>query len=69
VLIQVCASLAEPQTRKREVTALREAMAELGLTSGTIVTNGENQRIETDSGIIEVLPIWKFLLDLPETPE
>ncbi len=31
-LIQVCESLAIPQTRKREITALSEAMTELNLT-------------------------------------
>ena len=65
-LVQVCESLAEPQTRKRETTALAEAMAELGLESGVIVTRNEDELIETDSGTIKVVPIWRFLLDQPE---
>jgi len=40
LLVQVCESMAEPQTRKREVTALSEAMAELDLNAGTIVRCG-----------------------------
>jgi len=68
-LIQVCESLADPQTRKREVAALEEAMAELGLKSGTIVTKAESERIATDNGTVAVVPIWRFLLDLPETRE
>jgi len=66
MLVQVCDSLAEPQTRKRETTALGEAMAELGLKSGTLVTRHENERIAANGRTIEVVPIWRFLLDLPE---
>lgn len=66
MLVQVCESLAEPQTRKREVAALSEAMAELGIKFGTIVTKSEDERIETDGGTIAVVPMWRFLLDLPE---
>ena len=47
MLVQVCESLVEPQTRKREAAALGEAMGELGLKT------------------IEVVPVWRFLLDLP----
>ncbi len=67
ILIQVCESLAEPQTRKRETTALSEAMTELGLKTGTLVTRGETGRIETGGGTIDVVPAWRFLLDLPES--
>ena len=69
MLIQVCESLAELQTREREVAALREAMTELGVESGTIVTEGSDERIDTDPGIIEVVPTWRFLLDLAESAE
>jgi hypothetical protein len=69
MLIQVCESLAEPQTRKRETAALSEAMAELGLKSGTIVTRSEDERIDAGGRAINVVPIWRFLLDLPESIE
>lgn len=59
-LVQVCESLVDTQTRKREVAALSDAMAELGLTTGIIVTRNEEERIETGPGIIEVLPAWRF---------
>jgi predicted AAA+ superfamily ATPase len=68
ILIQACESLAESQTRKREIAALSEAMAELGLKTGTIVTRNYDERIKTDAGIIDVIPAWRFLLDLPESP-
>jgi uncharacterized protein len=68
-LIQVCESMTDPKTRKRELTALSEAMAELGLQTGTIVTRNEHERIETDGGTIAVLPAWRFLLELPESAD
>jgi uncharacterized protein len=67
LLVQVCESLADPQTRKREVAALSEAMAELGLESGMIVTRNGDERIEVNNGIIEVVPMWRFLIDLPDS--
>jgi predicted AAA+ superfamily ATPase len=68
LLVQVCESMADPQTRKREVTALTEAMAELNLTEGTIVTRGEEDRIQVDSGTIDMVPAWRFLLAVSGTP-
>lgn len=69
MLVQACESLAEPQTRKRETAALSEAMVELGLKTGTIVTRNEDQRMDVEAGTIEVVPAWRFLLDLPESAE
>ncbi|NLI76653.1 MAG: ATP-binding protein [Candidatus Riflebacteria bacterium] len=68
-LFQVCETLADPLTRKRETTALREAMAELGLGTGTIVTRHESDCIAIDGGTIEAVPAWRFLLDLPASLE
>jgi len=48
---------------------LSEAMAELGLSTGTIVTRNEDERIEAGGGTIEVVPAWRFLLELPESTE
>lgn len=67
MLIQSCESLAEPQTRKRETAALNEAMSELGLKTATIVTRNEHGRIDSGAGGIDVIPAWRFLLDLPES--
>jgi uncharacterized protein len=66
MLVQVCESLGESQTRKRETGSLSEAMAELGLKRGTIVTRKEEEQIELKTGTIEVVPVWRFLLELPE---
>lgn len=69
MLVQVCESMADPQTRKREIAAISEAMAELKQPSGTIVTRGEEEEIDIESGKIDVVPAWRFLLRLPETAE
>ncbi len=66
LLVQVCESLAEPQARNRETAALREAMAELGAKAGTIVTRNEEEQIDVESGTIKVVPVWRFLLDMPD---
>jgi predicted AAA+ superfamily ATPase len=63
LLVQVCESMASPQVRKREVAALSEAMTELKLTTGIIVTRNEEEEIRVDPGTISVVPIWRFLLE------
>jgi uncharacterized protein len=64
-LIQACESLIDPRTRNREVASLSEAMAEMDVASGTIVTRAEEEEIKTASGIIKVVAAWRFLLDMP----
>ena len=63
LLVQVCESLVDPATRRRETAALSDAMGELDVTRGTIVTRDEQERIECPGGTVEVVPIWRFLLD------
>ena len=64
LLIQCCESLADPHTRKREITALGEAMAEQHLATGTLVTRNEEEDIAVNAGTIMVVPAWRFLLNL-----
>jgi hypothetical protein len=66
-LVQVCESMADQQTRKRETTALAEAMTELKLSHGMIVTRNEEEQIQVDSGKIDVVPAWRFLLSMSES--
>ena len=66
LLIQVCETIVDPQTRKREVAALSQAMTELELQSGLIVTRNSEETSKIDAGTIEVVPVWRFLLELPE---
>ena len=67
-LVQVCESLADPTTRTRETRALARAMAELDLSSSTVVTreapSEADRSIEVDGRTIDVVPAWRFLLEL-----
>lgn len=65
LLVQVCESMQVKQTRTREIKSLTAAMADLGIRTGTIVTRSETERLEIDAGVIEIVPAWRFLLDLP----
>jgi predicted AAA+ superfamily ATPase len=65
MLVQACESMADQQTRKRETSALAEAMTELKLSQGIIVTCNEAEQIQVDSGKIDVVPAWRFLLNMP----
>jgi predicted AAA+ superfamily ATPase len=61
-LVQVCLSLADPLTRKREMTSLTRAMDELRLTQATMVTLDEDQPVEKDGKNIRIIPAWKYLV-------
>jgi uncharacterized protein len=62
MLLQVCESMADQRTRNREVAAISEAMIELNLAEGTIVTRNESDQFSVAGGIINVVPAWRFLL-------
>jgi predicted AAA+ superfamily ATPase len=65
VLVQACESLADPRTKQREVGALAEAMRELQVPSGTIVTRNDEGTLDVEGGTIDVRPLWSFLLTPP----
>jgi hypothetical protein len=50
MLVQASESLVARPARKREIAAPSEAMAELGMSSVTIVTRGEQERIDIRGG-------------------
>ena len=63
MLVQVCDSMSDLKTKTREITSLNQAMAELDMSRGIIVTRHEEETIKVESGTIEVVPIWRFLLE------
>lgn len=69
MLVQVCESMADPRTRKRELTAVSEAMGEMNLKTAQIITRGEEEQVAVEQGMIDVVPAWRFLLSLPATQE
>jgi uncharacterized protein len=62
-LIQVSYSLSEAETRKREITALLSAMRELGLRSSSIITYDSSETIVIEDSTIQVVPVWRWLLE------
>ena len=64
MLVQVCASLADPRVRQSEVRSLSEAMVELAVAEGTIVTWRTDETIPVGFGTIQVVPVWRFLLEM-----
>lgn len=63
-LVQVCADLTDPDTRRREVLALEEAMSETGAEHATLVTLNEEGVLPCAGGRIRLVPAWMWLLDL-----
>lgn len=63
ILVQVCESLSNDKTRNREISALEEAMKELNISHGTIVTRNENEIYETGNKTIHIVPAWRYLLE------
>lgn len=57
-LIQVCWSMDNSSTRKRELAALSDAMQEFKCDTATIVTWAE----EGDENGIEIVPVWRWML-------
>ncbi len=64
LLVQVCASLADPRVRQNEVRSLSEAMVELAVAEETIVTWRTDETIPVGFGTIQVVPVWRFLLEI-----
>lgn len=61
-VFQVTYSLEDSDTKIREISWLVDAMAYYKLTKWIILTYDEEYRIENNEYIIEVIPIWKWLL-------
>lgn len=62
-LVQVSVSLENEATQKREVSALEEAMSQHPDAKALIITFDEEGEINTNTGTIQVIPAWKWLLD------
>lgn len=60
-LIQVCWSLENSETEKREVNGLVEAAKATGCTNLKIITADSEKRLQKDGFEISVLPAWKFM--------
>lgn len=61
-LIQVSYSIAEEETREREISALLKVSKHLKADKLTIITYNEEDTLRIDDKVIEVIPLWKWLL-------
>ncbi len=72
-LIQVCHNLENPKTKTREVRALLKASRELGCDRLLVLTDSEDGEEPASwfgtSGTIRFMPLWRWLLESPATPE
>ena len=59
-LIQVCWKLSDQKTFDREYRGLQNAMKELSISSGTVVTWDDEAQLNNN---IHAIPIWKWLLE------
>lgn len=63
-LVQASLSLKDPQTRKREISSLIQAMTELDLETSTVVTLDEEDVVEQKGMTIRVIPAWKYMIGI-----
>ena len=63
-LVQATVDMSAAKTRSREVGSLAEAMAATHLSVGTIVTLREEGSEKVEAGTIEIVPAWKWFLDV-----
>ena len=60
---QVTLSMANAQTREREIAGVREAMQAYSLSKGYILTFEGKETITFDDGsVVEVIPVWEWML-------
>lgn len=64
LLVQVSAPLTDPCVKQSEVRSLSEAMVELAVAEGTIVNWRTDETIPVGFGTIQVVPVWRFLLEM-----
>lgn len=64
MVVQVCNSLADPRVKQSEIRSLSETMVELAVAEGTIVTWRTDETIPVGFGTIQVVPVWRFLLEM-----
>jgi len=60
-LIQVCFSIKDGATRKREIKSLLKASRKLKCDDLVIITWDEEEDEKVDSKIIKIIPLWKWL--------
>ena len=63
-LYQVSVTLSDEKTRQREIAALIEAAAELGVKMAYIITSDTDETIEVDGVTVSIVPYWRWVLGI-----
>ncbi len=61
LLYQVSYQMGQESTKQREISAMEQAMAELHLSEGVIVTMDESEEISVTAGEIRIIPLQQLL--------
>ncbi len=61
-LVQVSFDMNDEKTKKREVSALFEAMGEINEKNATLVTMNESGVLELEDRTIRIVPAWEYLI-------
>ncbi|MCB9537052.1 MAG: ATP-binding protein [Myxococcales bacterium] len=62
-MVQVCARLDEPETRRRELRALEEALTTHAVDEAAVVTLHETETLTLSGHDVRVWPAWRWLLE------
>ena len=62
-LIQICYDVKNPSVEDREIKALIEAKNELKAKKMTVLAWDEKREIEKDGNVIQLRPLWEWLLE------
>ena len=65
-IIQVCYEAVTSDVEQREVRALLEASDELKVRKMTVLTWDEKREIKKDGSVIQLRPLWEWLLEKPQ---
>lgn len=63
IAIQVSYDMANPETRQREINALTKLHAYRPLTRALLISYHEEETLTASELVIEIIPIWKWLLN------
>ncbi|WP_045222653.1 ATP-binding protein [Desulfonatronum thioautotrophicum] len=63
VIANVCLDLHAPDTRKRELNGLAEALAYFDSDQGWLLTRSHEETVIHDGRTITILPLWKWLVE------
>jgi predicted AAA+ superfamily ATPase len=66
LVIQVAYSIANIETKQREVKSMLKVLKEMNLKQGYIITYDEDGVIEQDGFVINIVPCWELLLGLEQ---